>query len=49
MERSAAAAKKDAVATAMMESRTLAGFDMETTLRTNLLEQQIKVNRKSFK
>ena len=42
------AAKKDTVAEAMRENRTLEGFDMETTLQTNLLEQQLKVNREVF-
>ena len=40
-------AKKDALVSALSGGRTLAGFDLETVLRTNLLEIQIKVN-KSF-
>jgi hypothetical protein len=41
------AAKKDALVSALSGGRTLAGFDLEATLRMNLLEIQIKVN-KSF-
>jgi hypothetical protein len=44
-ERTAAAAKKVAIATALSGNRTLEGFDMETTLSVNLLENQIKVNK----
>ena len=44
-ERSAAAAKNAAVATALSGNRTLEGFDMQMTLSVNLLENQIKVNK----
>ena len=40
-----AAAKNAAVATALSGNRTLEGFNMETTLSVNLLENQIKVNK----
>ena len=42
------AAKKDTVAAALRDNKTLEGFDMETTLQTNLLEQKLKVNREVF-
>ena len=44
-ERTAAAAKNAAVATALSGNRTLQGFDMQTELSVNLLENQIKVNK----
>ena len=40
-ERSTAAAN----ATALPNNRTLLGFDMETELSVNILENQIKVNK----
>ena len=40
-ERSTAAAD----ATALSNNRTLQGFDMQTELSVNLLENQIKVNK----
>jgi hypothetical protein len=41
-----AAAAADAMALA--NNRTLQGFDMQTELSVNLLENQIKVNKKYF-
>ena len=43
-ERSTAAARNAADATALSNNRTLQGFDMQTELSVNLLENQIKVN-----
>ena len=37
--------RKDSLVSALAGGKTLAGFDMETTLRTNLLEIQLKVIR----
>ena len=44
-ERSTAAARNAADATALSNNRTLQGFDMQTELSVNLLENQIKVNK----
>ena len=44
-ERSTAAARKAANATALHNNRTLLGFDMETELSVNVLENQIKVKK----
>ena len=44
-ERSTAAARKAANATALPNNRTLLGFDMETELSVNVLENQIKVKK----
>ena len=44
-ERSTAAAGNAADATALSNNRTLQGFDMQTELSVNLLENQIKVNK----
>ena len=44
-ERSTAAARNAADATALPNNRTLQGFDMQTELSVNLLENQIKVNK----
>jgi hypothetical protein len=38
-------ARKDKLTKAVVGGKTLAGFDMETILRTNLLEIQLKVIR----
>ena len=44
-ERSTAAAVNAADAMALANNRTLQGFDMQTELSVNLLENQIKVNK----
>ena len=44
-ERSTAAAGNAANATSLSNNRTLKGFDMQTELSVNLLENQIKVNK----
>ena len=41
--------EKQALELAMKDTRTLAGFDMETDLKLSLLHQQLKVIVKSLK
>ena len=44
-ERSTAADRNAANASALLNNRTLLGFDMETELSVNVLENQIKVKK----